>query len=486
MNKVWSIPGGVHPPENKKQSLQLPLGQVSLPKQMILPLSQHIGAPAKPIVKVGERVLTGQTIAEANGAVSVPIHASTSGIISAIEKRPVVHPSGMLAECIVLEPDGLDEWFKLEPCEDYTQLDNQALLEKIRGAGIAGMGGAGFPAAIKLNPRPDQKINTLIINGTECEPYITADDTLMRLRPDDIVQGVQILARLLNNPKDIIIGVEDNKPEAINSIKKATAGSNIRVAVFPTKYPSGGEKQLIKILTNKEVPSGSLPADLGIVCQNIGSTAAIYRAIVLGEPLISRITTIVGKSLNIQRNVEVRLGTPIEHLLTEHGFDKAKSSRLIAGGPMMGVSVSNEVSPVVKTTNCVLAPSNKELPAPSPAQDCIRCGMCSQACPAGLMPQQLYWYAKAKDYDRLKAHNLFDCIECGACSYVCPSAIPLVQYYRASKGGIRLSQQDHIKSERSRELFENRQSRLVREAEEKEAKKLARKRQIEKKQEMTS
>lgn len=483
--KVWNLPGGVHPPESKTQSMQLPLGEVSLPSEMVFPVNQHIGAPAVPCVEAGQRVLAGEMIASPKGPVSATIHASTSGTIKAIEDRILPHPSGMSGPCIVLEPDGKDEWVALTPVEDYTQLEKTELLDKIRNAGIAGMGGAGFPAAIKLNPRATDTIDTLIINGTECEPYITADDMLMQTRADDIVAGTQLLAHLLGNPERVIIGIEDNKPDAICAVHEAAAafnqahGTAIQVAHFPTKYPSGGEKQLIQILTGKEVPSGQLPASIGIVLQNVGSTVAILEAVRDGKPLIERITTVVGESLEIQRNVTVRLGTPISHVLKEHGFDQQQVARLIMGGPMMGFALEDDDIPVVKTTNCVLAPSRDEMPDAPPSLACIRCGMCAEACPASLLPQQMYWYAQAQDLDRLEAHNIMDCIECGACSFVCPSNIPLVQYYRASKGAIRQAAIDKEKSDRSRQRFEFRQERIAKAEAEKEAKRLARKKAAE-------
>jgi electron transport complex protein RnfC len=473
--KVRELPGGIHPPERKAQSLQLPLATLPLPPLVVLPLNQHIGAPAKPVVAVGDRVLTGQLVAEADGTFSGNIHASTSGTVVAIEDRLLPHPSGMSGECIVIEPDGQDEWIALEPCEDYQQLDHGTLVAKIRAAGIAGLGGAGFPTAVKLNPRADHKIDTLIINGTECEPYITADDVLMQIRADEVIAGTLLLAQMLNQPELLLIGVEDNKPAAIAALRKAAEGTRIQVVDFPTKYPSGGEKQLIYILTGREVPHGQIPASIGIVCQNVGTTVAAWRAVRYGEPLISRITTIVGEALDVQRNVEVRLGTPIEFLLEQHGFNAQRASRLVMGGPMMGFSLPDSRVPVIKTTNCILAPTRQELPPPPPAQACIRCGLCAEACPVNLLPQQLYWYAQVDDQDKLQAHNLFDCIECGACSYVCPSTIPLVQYYRAAKGSIRQHLAEKEKSDRSRRRFEFRKERLAKEEAEKEAKRLARK-----------
>ncbi|HEY9032463.1 MAG TPA: electron transport complex subunit RsxC [Pseudomonadales bacterium] len=472
--KTWAIHGGIHPPENKQQSLQQAISPAPMPEQLVLPLSQHIGAPAEAIVAVGDTVLKGQMIAKAAGFVSVPVHAPTSGTIVAIEDRPIPHPSGMTGCCIVLQPDNEDRWIEHQGVADYRQLDKAALVDIIRNAGIAGMGGAGFPAAVKLNTRPGQVIETLIINGTECEPYITADDILMRERATDIIEGVKILRHIIQPTRETLIGVEDNKPEAIAALRKVAEGSGIEVVVFPTKYPSGGEKQLIQILTGKQVPSGGLPADIGIVCQNIGSTAAIYRAVVHGEPLISRITTVTGDAIATPRNYEVLLGTPIRHLLAAAGYQSALNRRLIMGGPMMGFTLLDDAIPVVKTTNCVLAPSADELPAPPPAQACIRCGMCAEACPVSLLPQQMYWFARSKNHEALENHNLFDCIECGACSYVCPSNIPLVQYYRASKADIRRAQAEQKKADYSRQRFEARQARLEKIEAEKEARRLER------------
>ena len=473
--KIREIPGGIHPPEHKEQSLRLPLGSVPLPPQLVVPVSQHIGEPATPVVSVGERVLTGQLIAAANGVFSANIHAPSSGTVVAIEDRVLTHPSGMSDTCIVIETDGKDEWVPLNPCEDYHALDKTALQDKIRLAGVAGLGGAGFPTAVKLNPRSTEVIDTLIINGAECEPYITADDILMQTRAEEIIAGTLMVSHLLHEPKDLIIGLEDNKPQALAALQKAAQGTRVQVVAFPTKYPSGGAKQIIQILTGREIPTDHHSAYIGVICLNVGTVAAAWRAVRYGEPLISRITTVVGESLDIQRNVEVRIGTPIDYVLAQHGFDAKQASRLIMGGPMMGFTLPNPSVPVIKTTNCILAPTKKELPPPPPAQACIRCGLCAEACPASLLPQQLFWYAQAEDMEKLQAHNLFDCIECGACSYVCPSNIPLVQYYRAAKGTIRQHELEKEKSDRSRRRFEFRQQRIAKEEAEKEAKRLARK-----------
>lgn len=475
MRKIWDIHGGIHPPENKLQSTQTPIATASIPPVLVFPLSQHIGAPAVPVVEVGQKVLKGEMIAEGNGFVSVPIHASTSGEIISIEDRAIAHPSGMSSRCIVLKADNKDEWVTLNSCDDFRTMEKTELLDRIRNAGIAGMGGAGFPSAVKLATTNNTTIDTLIINATECEPYITADDILMRERANEIVGGIQILQHIITPTKETVIGIEDNKPEAIAALQTATQDTNIEIAVFPTKYPSGGEKQLIEILTGKEVPAGGLPADIGIICQNVGTTAAIFQAISEGKPLISRITTVTGNAVETRGNFEVLLGTPVNYLLEQSQLRQDQCSRIIMGGPMMGFTLHDHSVPIVKTTNCLLAPTEDELPLPQPAQACIRCGLCAEACPVSLLPQQMYWFARGKEYEKLEAHNIMDCIECGACSYACPSQIPLVQYYRASKADIREMKQDAIKAEQSKARFEARQERIERQEAEKEAKRKARK-----------
>jgi electron transport complex protein RnfC len=478
VRKIFDFHGGIHPPENKHQSVRGPIVDAGIPPELTLPLSQHIGAPAVPVVTVGEHVLKGQVIAEARTFVSVPVHAPTSGTILAIEDRLIAHPSGHLAPCIVIATDGRDEWIPLSGTPNYKDLDKVALIKLIRHAGIAGMGGAGFPSSVKLSVKAGTEIATLIINGTECEPYITADDVLMRERAEQIIEGAKILRHIIA-PKETLIGVEDNKPEGIAALRAAAQGSGIEIVDFPTKYPSGGEKQLIEILTGKQVPSGGLPSQVGVVCQNIGSTVAIYEAVVHGRPLISRVTTVTGEAVSQQQNFQVLLGTPMRYLLAKAGYQPDKNRRLIMGGPMMGFTVPDANVPIVKTTNCLLAPTEAELPTPPPAQACIRCGMCAEACPVSLLPQQLFWFAQGKEFEKLERHNLFDCIECGACSYACPSNIPLVQYYRASKAEILQLRRDHEKSEASRVRFEARQQRLEQAEAEKEAKRVARRKAAE-------
>ncbi|MGR0278499.1 electron transport complex subunit RsxC [Marinomonas dokdonensis] len=472
---IFSFHGGIHPPENKTQSLQLPLGRPSLPAELILPLGQHIGQSSRPIVEVGTKVLKGQPIAINNGFLSSFLHAPTSGTIEAIEPRLIAHPSGLSDLCIVLTPDGQDTWQDRTPLLDWQSIPHLDTLTFLGEMGIVGMGGAGFPTQVKLQGAHKHAIKHFIINAAECEPYITADDMLIREKTDALIQGIEVLQHLVQ-AEQMLIGIEDNKPTAIAALKQTIQARNsaIQVAVVPTKYPSGGEKQLIQLLTGKEVPSGQYPADIGVLCQNVGTCVAVHDAIYLGQPLISRFTTLTGDALGAPQNVEVLLGTPIEHLLDYAQADQKRIQRLVMGGPMMGFTLNATEVPIVKTSNCILAATAQELPTPEPEQACIRCGMCEQACPASLLPQQLLWFSKSQELEKAEHYNLFDCIECGACSYVCPSSIPLVQYYRHSKSTIRENREAAIKSDIAKQRFEARKARQEAEIAEKEAKRLAR------------
>ncbi|KEA65749.1 Electron transport complex protein RnfC [Marinobacterium lacunae] len=475
MSKVFAFHGGIHPPENKKQSTRAPISKAPVPDKLVLPMQQHIGGPSLPLVKVGDTVLKGQMIAEPISRISASIHAPTSGKVVDIAEYPIPHASGLSAECIVIEADGEDRWIEHQGLGDYKQLKRTDLIEHIRASGIAGMGGAGFPTDVKLHLSEDHIVNTLIINAAECEPYITADDMLMRERAHEVLGGIEIIAHILR-PSHVLIGIEDNKPNAIHALEAVLKHTdlNIDIVVVPTKYPSGGERQLIKLLTDIEVPSGRIPADIGIVCQNVGTTAAIYRAVHFGEPLISRIVTVTGDAVRHPKNLEALIGTPFSTLLEACDVRPEALSKLVMGGPMMGVTVENDQIPLIKTTNCLIAATEHEMPAAPPTQACIRCGMCEQACPAELLPQQLYWFAKGREFEKAKHHNLFDCIECGACAYVCPSSIPLVQYYRFAKSEIRTEERDQQKADHARQRFEARQARLEQEAAEKEARRKAR------------
>ncbi len=481
--RLWQIPGGIHPEEHKSRSNTTEIQQGLIPSRLVLPLQQHLGAAAEPIVTVGTHVLKGQLIAQPKGYVSCPVHAPTSGTITAIDEQPVHHPSGIEGTCITLEPDQKDEWIEHHGQPTFWELERSDLLSLIQESGIAGLGGAGFPTRVKLNPSSETPIQTLLINGVECEPYITADDRLMRERADAIVLGSYIMAYLVQ-PEEIIFATEDNKPEAAEALSDAIdrikahplthhdrlSTLSVSIAVVPTKYPSGGEKQIIQIITGKEVRSGAIPADVGVVCQNVGTAYAVERAVCHGEPLISRITTFTGEGLYKPGNYEVLLGTPIEEMYDQVAVREHRIKRLIMGGPMMGFTLKSARVPIVKTTNCIIAATADEFPEPPPELPCIRCGACADACPVQLLPQQLYWYSKTHNFEQAQHHNLFDCIECGACAYVCPSNIPLVQYYRFAKGEIKAIELENHKADHSRERFEARQARLEKEQQEKEAK----------------
>ena len=466
--KLWDFPGGIHPPENKTQSTRETLVQAKIPHELILPIKQHIGKAGDLLVEPGTYVLKGQPLTKCNTAFTVPVHAPTSGTVVAIEPRTVAHPSGLTEPCIIIAPDFADTWCERQPMPDFTQASPEDLIEKVRQAGISGMGGAGFPTARKIESG-QSKIEMLVVNAAECEPYITADDMLMREHADEIIAGIKVVEHILA-PKITIIGIEDNKPQAIAALQQAAEHEeNIVIRVVPTKYPSGGAKQLIKILTNLEVPSGGRSTDIGQMVLNVGTIQAIKRAVIDDEPLIRRVVTLTGKAFKRQRNVWALLGTPIQSLLDEFGYkaDK-KMPRLIMGGPLMGFTLPHAQVPITKIANCILAPTRREIAPARPELSCIRCSACADACPVSLLPQQLYWHAKAEEYDKCEELNLKECIECGACAYVCPSDIPLVQYYRQAKAEIRSRRIEADAAERAKQRFEEKKARLEREKEERE------------------
>ncbi|CAM3871987.1 electron transport complex subunit RsxC [Xenorhabdus thuongxuanensis] len=460
-NKIWDFDGGIHPPEMKLQSSCTPLRHAPLPNELIIPLQQHLGPEGELLVKVGDNVLKGQALTLGMGR-TVPVHASTSGTIIAIEPCVTAHPSGLKELCVRLHPDGKDQWEERNKVADYTTLDANEILQRIQQAGIAGLGGAGFPTETKLKGGR-HNLNTLIINAAECEPYITADDRLMQEHAKEVIEGIRILVHLLN-PKQVLIGIEDNKLEAINALNAALNGDkSIIVRVIPTKYPSGGAKQLTKILTGKEVPSGGRSSDIGVLMQNVGTVVAIKRAIIDGEPLIERVVTLTGEAVTYPGNFWTRLGTPVHFLLQQAGFNPGSEQMVIMGGPLMGFTLPDLNVPIVKISNCILAPSVQEMEPKVIEEACIRCGLCVEACPAGLLPQQLYWFSRGQEHEKAKNHHLFDCIECGACAYVCPSNIPLVQYYRQEKAEIWAIESEARRSTEAKVRFEAKQARLERE-----------------------
>lgn len=459
--QLFDFAGGVYPPQQKTLSNTTPINTIAEPQYLFIPIKQHIGTQGSICVKVGQHVSKGQALTQSTNPFAVPVHASTSGVIKAVTPHPSAHPSGIPEMTVTLEPDGHASWQLMPLLTDYTDLDQITLLERICQAGISGLGGAGFPTHLKSNPQ--KPVECLIINGIECEPYISSDDRIMREHAWQIKQGIDILRHIVQ-PKQIIIAIEDNKPQAMDAIKTACLEDNgITIASVPTKYPSGGEKQLIQILTGNEVPEAGLPIDIGCLMYNVGTCFAIADAVLHGKALVQRVVTLTGQALQQPQNVWALLGTPISHLLTVAQYDSAKqdSQKVIMGGPMMGFTVVNDSVPVVKITNCLLVPDKQELPDISDERACIRCGLCADACPAGLLPQQLFWHSKAKEYDKAQAYNLDACIECGACAYVCPSEIPLVHYYRKAKTDIKHIELEKEKSEKARVRFETRQERLL-------------------------
>ncbi|EOI2315301.1 electron transport complex subunit RsxC [Proteus mirabilis] len=469
-DKIWDFKGGIHPPEMKLQSSRTPMRIAQLPDEVTIPIHQHLGTPGQLCVKVGDHVLKGQALTRGVGR-TLPVHASISGTVTAIEPFPSTHPSGLPEIAVKIVSDGKDEWREKSPLVDYQSQSKEVLLTRIHEAGIAGLGGAGFPTATKLKGGGDL-VKTLIINAAECEPYITADDRLMQEHADEVIAGCQILMHILS-PDEVLIGIEDNKPEAIAALKQALAAltneKRIFIRVIPTKYPSGGAKQLTKILTGKEVPSGGRSSDIGVLMQNVGTVVAIKRAIIDDEPLIERVVTVTGQGAKTPGNFWARLGTPIYALIKQAGFVAGSEQMVIMGGPLMGFTLPDLNAPVIKITNCLLIPSPEEMDTDNVEEACIRCGQCVDACPSGLLPQQLYWFSKGKEHEKAQQHNLFDCIECGACAFVCPSNIPLVQYYRQEKAEIREIDAEAKRAAEAKARFEAKKIRMEREKLEREA-----------------
>jgi len=475
--ELSSFPGGLVLDGQKKRSTHDAIRKTPLSKKLILPLQQHIGEASTPVVNVGDKVLKGQRIAKAEGHVSVYLHAPSSGVVVAIDEQPIPHPSGLSALCITIETDGEEQWQKQNPISDFKTLSQHEIRQHIREAGIVGMGGAGFPSFIKLNPGVHHAVETLILNGVECEPYITCDDMLMRERAEGILDGVEIMRYALR-VKNCMIVIEDNKPEAIVAMESALAKrkqlDDTKIVVIPTRYPTGSEKQLIQVVTGRQVPSRGLPIDLGIVCHNVGTSYAIGRAILHDEPLISRIVTVTGTDVQHAGNFETLFGTPMSELLEFCNTQREANEPFILGGPMMGYNLSGDHLPITKTANCILVGVDNAAPKTDPLP-CIRCGDCATACPVSLLPQQLYWHSRAKDLDKTREYNLFDCIECGCCSYVCPSNIPLVHYFRFAKTETMNQEIEAEKADNARLRHENRLDRQELEKKEKEQRQRQRK-----------
>ncbi len=458
---IYKFHGGVHPDGHKQESTTRPITKLSIPEKLVLPLRQHVGHIPKVKVQVGDRVLKGQMLAEAEGTVSAAIHAPTSGTITAISEQVIPHPSGLPDMCVTLTPDGKDEWIPLQTT-DWRNTDKNTLIASLRSSGIVGMGGATFPTQIKVRADGKSHIHTLVINAAECEPYITCDDMLIRERADEIVKGMEIVKFLLG-AEHCIVGIEDNKPEATIAMTAACkALTNTTVKVVPTLYPSGDARRLIHLVLGIEIPHDRRSTDVGVQVFNIATVLAIYRYFTFGEPATSRIVTMTG-SVNSPQNFEVLFGTPLQTLIDAAGGAKSGTTHFIMGGPMMGFDLPTINVPVTKAANCIIAATPDLFAPPPPAMPCIRCARCADACPVNLQPQELYWFSKSDNFEKAYDYKLFDCIECGCCSYVCPSNIPLVQYYRYAKSEIIAADKAKEAADLARERNEFRLARIERE-----------------------
>jgi len=460
MFKPWPFHGGTHLQARKEASSRRPLQTAKLPQELIYPLALRNGRQLQACVAAGDRVLRGQLIAAAEGPMNPPIHAASSGRVRGIESRPLPHPSGMAGDCLVIEVDGEDEPISFQGVADYAALKPEELRGRIHAAGIVGLGGAAFPTAVKTNPG-SRPVDTLILNGAECEPYITCDDSLLRHFPGEVLGGAKILMHILGAAR-CLIAVEDDMPEAVAALEKAASAGdyrNIQIVAVPTIYPAGGEKQLIQVLTGREVPAHGIPADIGVVCQNVATAAVVCKAIATGEPLVSRIVTVTGQGIRQPQNLLARIGTPIAELVAQCGGYTEKARRLIMGGPMMGFALPSDGLPIVKSANCILVAGVGEVVGEKHAMPCIRCGECATACPANLLPQQLYWYARSDNLERAADYHLADCIECACCDVVCPSHIPLTQYFRSAKDKIAAQERERQQADHARMRHEARQAR---------------------------
>ena len=427
---LLSFRGGIHPPHSKSMTEHLPVEKAVEPEIVVIPLQQHIGAPCQPIVKVGDKVKVGQKIGEAGGFVSAPVHSSVSGTVKKIEKRMIINGSGT---CVVIESDGLNEIHEsVVPKGDIETMEAKEILDIINEAGIVGMGGAGFPTRVKLSPPPDKKIDVLIVNGAECEPYLTADHRLMLETPEDVVYGLRAVMKVLGLEK-AYIAIENNKMDAVLSVKEAAKDyPGIQVVTVKTKYPQGGEKQLIYACSQREVPSGALPMDAGAVVSNVATMSAISKAIRTGMPLIERICTVTGDGIVEPKNIMIKNGTRISEIIAQAGGYKGDPGKLILGGPMMGFAQFTDDLPSTKTTSGVLVFTEEQARLPE-ANPCIRCGKCVDICPSFIQPFAVSAYSLNGMFEMAEKNNAMDCIECGSCSFICPSKRPLLHSIRMAK-----------------------------------------------------
>lgn len=462
---LFQFPGGIKLEGHKAISTNGKIKQqLSIPKVLTIPLRQHIGQEVTALVKVGDTVKKGQMLARAKSHFSAVVHASTSGTVSAIEDRPVPHPSGISDLCIEISSDGKDNCIEYEHYgHDWPNISPAVLLEKLNDSGIVGLGGATFPTAVKIQSGFERTVSTLIINGAECEPWISCDQALMQEHPQQILEGIAI-AMHMTAASVCLIGIEDNKPDAIAAMKAASLAfeQDIKVVTIPTIYPTGGERQLIKVLTDKVVPESGFPIDIDMLVLNVATASAIRHFIYNGEPLTSRVVTVTGDGVHTPCNILARIGTPMSALVEQAGGYTANVKQLSMGGPMMGFALDHDEYPIVKASNCLLAQTLETISIKPSAMACIRCGACSESCPMELLPQQLYWYSRAKNLDGLERFSIQNCITCGVCDYVCPSHIPLSHYFRFAKSEIKNANLEQKKADNARLRHEVRQERLER------------------------